>query len=342
MALPTQRRPLSASRPPDYTQRSVKLRLFIALAALMAVLSIGERFLRNRADFAASLATRSNSQHAATDTTNLDRIAAGHRTAHDPPGTFIAVINQPEQPSVTALATVQDDTPIFRPAEREAWFHELARVRDTDDGQLSKQAVRNVAYLQLQKQPADFRGQIVSFRGTVRSAYRVPAADNDLNVKEYCVYVVQPGDRPDSVMWVYALDAPPGFPPLGKDSGDRKAKMRQDVDVTGVFFKRCVYAAEGGTFTAPVLIAKAPHRLPPPPAPAAAKINLLELAAAAAAALLLAVCIAAVVWKRTSHSGRIKRHTDSFIDLGPLQVGPTAEESIRQLEQQARGEEAKG
>ena len=140
-------------------------------------------------------------------------------------------------------------------------------------------------------------------------------------------------------MWVYALDAPAGFPPLGKDSGDPKAKMWQDVDVTGMFFKRCVYAAEGGTFTAPVLIAKAPHWLPPPPAPAAAKINVLELAAGAAAALLLAVCIAAVVWKRTSHSGRIKRHADSFVDLGPLQVGPTPEESIRALEQQARQQE---
>jgi hypothetical protein len=336
MALPTQRRPLSTSRPPDYTQRSIKLRLFIALAALMAVLSIIERSYNGH--FAAVLAPRSDWERVASDAAKSN--AANPRTAHDPAGTFIAIADKPNpRDAHSALATVQDDTPIFRPAEHEAWFHELARVRDTDAAELNKQALRNVAYLQLQKQPADFRGQVVSFRGTVRSAYRVPAADNDLGVKQYCVYVLQPGDRPDSVMWVYALDAPAGFPPLGKDSGDPKAKMREDVDVTGVFFKRCVYAAQGGTFTAPVLIAKSPHWLPPPPAPAAAKINVLELAAASAAALLLAICIAAVVWKRTSHSGRMKRHTASFVDLGQLQVGPSSEENIRALEQQARQQE---
>src|SRR5205823_3960873 len=58
-----------------------------------------------------------------------------------------------------AQAQIQDDTLIFRPAEREIWFHELARVRDSDQAQLEKASLGHVAYLQLHKQPADYRGK---------------------------------------------------------------------------------------------------------------------------------------------------------------------------------------
>ena len=135
-----------------------------------------------------------------------------------------------------ARAAIQDDTPVFRPAEREIWFHELGRVRDASEEQFDKDALKSVAHLQLHKQPADYRGKVVSVKGTVRLAYRTPAPANELEVKEYCVYVVQPVGQPDAIIFVYALDAPPGFPRLGTDSGDLKGKMREDVEVTGIFF----------------------------------------------------------------------------------------------------------
>jgi len=74
-----------------------------------------------------------------------------------------------------AQAQIQDDTLIFRPAEREIWFHELARVHDLDQAQLEKASLGRVAYLQLHKQPADYRGRLVTVKGTVRLAYRTAA-----------------------------------------------------------------------------------------------------------------------------------------------------------------------
>jgi hypothetical protein len=326
--------------PPDYSQRSVKLRIFIYLAAIMAVLSVIERS-RNPQTWQ-WMWGRGLASEAPLDTRLRE---SGHRTANDPAGAFVAMPEskaEQEPADITAArAAIQDDTPVFRPAERKIWFHELAHVLNADEEQLENDALKNVAYLQLHKQPADYRGKVVSVKGTVRLAYRTPAPANDLGVNEYCVYVLQPVGQPDAVIFIYALAAPPGFPRLGADSGDPKGKMRQDVEVTGVFFKRCAYAARGGTYTAPILIAKAPRWRPPPVAMQPSdRFTALEIAGAAVAALLLAICIAAVMWKRTGRSHRLaaQQKSGGFVELGPLEVAPSPQEVLRELERQARGE----
>jgi hypothetical protein len=244
------------------------------------------------------------------------------------------------------LAQVQDDTVVFRPAEREIWFYELARVRDFEAGQLDKASLGRVAYLQLFKQPADYRGKLVTVLGTVRLAYRVPAPPNYLGVKEYSVYWIHPAGGPDSPLIVYAIGTPPGFPSLAARNGaahQSSATLREDVEVTGVFFKRCAYAAKGGTYTAPLLIANVPKWRRPQTAnvPIRAPFTPLELAAGVIVALLLAICATAVLWKRSRHSRRAiaLQRTGGFAPLGNLTVGPSPEESIRELERQARGEE---
>lgn len=331
--------PPSRQPPPDYTQRSVKLKIFFYLAAIMAVLSVIER--ARKPDTWQWLWGRDKAAAEAPFDSRLQ--GATHRTAHDPVGTFIATSDSHESPEIAqSRAQVQDDTPIFRPAEREIWFHDLARVRDTDEDQLRQSALRSVAYLQLQKQPADFRGKVVTTKGTVRLAYRTPALVQEAGVKEYCVYVLQPAGQPDALIFVYALDVPSGFPRLGADSGDPRAKLREDVEVTGIFFKRCAYAAKGGTYTAPVLVAKVPQWQPPTDVATSPSVGTLELAGAALAALLLAICIAAVLWKRTGHSHRSLHQNDNreFVDLGPLELGPSTQDKLRDLERHARGEGA--
>jgi hypothetical protein len=321
--------------PPDYTQRSVKLRIFIYLAAIMAVLSVIERS-RNPQTWRWMWGR----QWDATEKLDNRLRDSGHRTANDLAGTFV-LAPDPSSDDDGFLAAIQDDTPIFRPAEREAWFHQLARVRNVDAQELEHSALRNVAYLQLHKQPADYRGKVVSVKGAVRQAYRTPAPENELGVQEYCVYVLQPVGQPDALIFVYALDAPPGFPRLGVDSGDLRGKMREDVEVTGIFFKRCAYAARGGTYTAPVLIANAPRWTPPPMAiQPSDRFTMLEIGGAVVAALLLAACIAAVMWKRTSRSHRLvgQQRSGGFVELGPLELAPSPHEKLRELERQARSE----
>jgi hypothetical protein len=250
------------------------------------------------------------------------------------------------QATLVALARsqVQDDTVVFRPAEREIWFHDLARVQDAQEDQLDKSSLGRVAYLQLFKQPADYRGKFVSIKGTVRLAYRAAAPANYLGVKEYFVYWIHPAGGPDAPFVVYALGAPPGFPRIADrnaDAAKSQGKLHEDVTVTGIFFKRCAYPAQGGTYTAPLLIANVPDWQPPVvKEPAHFGYTPLRIAGVALAAFLLAMCLTAVLWKRSSYSHRAaaKHRFGDFLPPGKLTVSPSPEESIRELERQARGD----
>jgi hypothetical protein len=94
-------------------------------------------------------------------------------------------------------------------------------------------------------------------------------------------------------------------------------------------------------FTAPLIIADVPHWKPEPPMEAATwPFSTLEFAAAAVAALLLALCITAVLWKRTGQrpTAEAQREQRGFVNLGPLELGPSTADQLRELEQRARTE----
>jgi len=84
---PNDFRGLPRRPPPDYTQRSVKLRIFIYLAAIMAVLSVIERS-RDPDTWQWLWGRHGESTEAPLDNRLRE---SGHRTANDPAGTFVAV-----------------------------------------------------------------------------------------------------------------------------------------------------------------------------------------------------------------------------------------------------------
>ena len=312
--------------PPDYTHRSVKLRLFAGLTVIMFLAAVLElQAWKWRPAF-------QRAQAAAPPIGNrLD--GGGYRTAQDPPQTFVAIGDQ--------SSPVRDDTAIFRPAEREAWSEAVRQIRDADDAALGKSSLGRAAYLQLFKQPDEYRGKVVTVVGTVRLAYRVPALANDLGIDEYVVYWLQPAGSPESPILVYALDAPPGFPGIGiGDAGQSAGKLHEDVEVTGIFFKRAAYAAQGGTYTAPLLIAKVPTWRPEAPARKFAEIPVspFEFIAFAIAALLLAICVGAVLWKRSARRSRFSDSTSTaeMIGLGSVMMAPATDEFLRNFESQTR------
>lgn len=240
------------------------------------------------------------------------------------------------------LARIEDDT-VFRPAEREILFHLLGELRETPPDELLRRSQGTVAYLQLFKQPADYRGQIVTVEGTVKLAYRVDALpDNYLGIDEFYVYWVHPSGGPNAPIVVYALEAPPGFPPMKHKDRDRATtKLQEDVTVTGVFFKRWAYAGQDGTYTAPLVLAAAPTWHPAPPvADARPALGPGEYAAIVIAALLLAVCATAALWHRT----RRPRTTDdaygpasaNLAALRDVPLAPSPEEALRNLERDAQ------
>ncbi len=237
---------------------------------------------------------------------------------------------------------IQDDTPILRPAERQIWFYEFARlVRQPADDAADESPTR-VGYLQLSRQPSDYRGRLVAIKGNVRRAYRSAAGENHLGIKEYCVYWLYPAGGPDAPIVVYALEAPPGFPKLAQNPQAARNNLHEDVEITGVFFKRCAYAGQGGTYTAPLLLAAIPSWQPsPPPFAAAPSPNLVyELGGAAVAALIIALCVTAVLWKRSaSKRTRVQSlSAASLVDLSRSATSASPGEYFRTLQQQEGGD----
>jgi hypothetical protein len=248
------------------------------------------------------------------------------------------------QQTLTALtrARVEDDT-VFRPAEREIWFHELARVRDTPPQDLQRQSVGEIAYLQLFKQPADYRGEVVTVSGTVKLAYRVRAPRNYLGIEEYFVYWLHPSGGPDAPIVIYALGAPRGFPPINdKDIDAATTKLHEEVEFTGVFFKRWAYPGKGGTYTAPLILASQPQWVPRPSLNsriAGFADSPSGLATLVGAGMVLAI-IALLVVSSLGARSRLpsEEQPPSLQALRDMPTPPTTEESLRQLEREARSE----
>jgi hypothetical protein len=236
-----------------------------------------------------------------------------------------------------AAAQIEDDT-VFRPAEKEIWLHWLRRVRDAAPAELRREAIP-ATYLQLAEQPGIYRGQVVTVEGTAKLAYRTAASANHLGIEEYVVYWIHPRGGPDSPIVVYALGVPAGFPLItARDLGADAAPLREEMTVTGVFVKRWAYAGQGGTYSAPLLLAHVPQWYPAAmkgAAAASAPSGPAQAAAIAAAALLLALVTTITLWKL---SGRRRSRTDVetaprvLAALADLQAGPSPHEALRALE----------
>jgi len=244
--------------------------------------------------------------------------------------------------TLVALTTAQiEDDTVFRPAERDILFHLQAEVRDAEPQELKERSLGQVTYLQLFKQPKEYRGRYVSVKGTVRLAYRVQAPPNHLGIKEHFVYWIYPDGGPSSPIVVYALEAPAGFPAIAdRDLDRRTTKLREEIEVTGVFFKRWAYPAqEGATYTAPLLLARVPAWQPNTLDLTAGRAGLsrLELGVAVIAALLMAACITAVLWYRTHRPRRADEFAPPNIaDMHNIKLRPTTHEALRDLERESR------
>ena len=196
------------------------------------------------------------------------------------------------------LDAVRDDEP-FRVGERDAWFKLLDRLRTTDSEVLAQESIGPVTFVQLFRQPREYRAELVTLSGTLRRSERLPAPRNDVGIESYYRTWLFPADNPENPIVVYTLTVPDGFP--------QGMTMEEPVQLEGFFFKRWPYAAQDTIRSAPVVLAKSlrwvtvrPQKSVPPMSPA-------WLVAVAAA---VAVAVAAFVgWRtrRTTHDGQPAR-----------------------------------
>jgi hypothetical protein len=237
-----------------------------------------------------------------------------------------------------ALARIEDDTVFLRPAEREIWLRLEGKVRDATPAALDGQAVGNVGYLQLFKQPDEYRGQAVTIRGTVKSAYRVQAHPNYLGTAERIVLWIAPEGGPTSPIVVYALEIPEGFPTIPSNQDGTMTKLDEPVTVTGFFLKRGAYLGKDATYAAPLLIARSPTWQP---TSTLAEIRSGEipqwLGWVAGVAVVFALFASAAIYLQTR---RKPSAADSRLTAAPrlsgIEVGPSTSEALRQLESQER------
>jgi len=270
----------------------------------------------------------------------LDAIAAGQKP--DPKQQAAIGLLESTLRHLT-LELVQDDT-VFRPAERDIWFHLVAQLQEMPNDQLGVRAPEDALYLQMFKQSDDYRGRLVRIRGVAKLGYRIDAPENYLGVDGYNVLVIHPEGGPDSPIIVYSLGLPEGFPELKhRDKDGGTTKLHEDVVITGYYFKRWAYPAPAGTYTAPLIIARAPEWKPRPPLAEAMGRKqwtpMQVVAIVASAALGAGLVFLFIIW-------RIRRDTRESLtqtfnapedqpDFNGLNAQPSAREALADLSRQA-------
>lgn len=235
-----------------------------------------------------------------------------------------------------ALMEIRDDM-VSRPAEQYAWFRLLESLIEQDEQHLKTQSLGEASFVQLFRQPNEYRGKVVMVRGRVESACKVSAPKNDVGIQTYYMLWLRPLDSSGSPIVAYTLKLPLGFPAIGEEL----TPIREDVTLTAYFFKRWAYRAKDGIRTAPLLLAKVPVWHPEPagrtttlPSPGVALIAVMFVA-------LLAFRIARWAYS-ASNALPSKRRTAAanspnaaqFEALRHERVHPPIDEALRELSDQ--------
>ncbi|MFT7643371.1 MAG: hypothetical protein ACI9G1_005136, partial [Pirellulaceae bacterium] len=194
------------------------------------------------------------------------------------------------------LNRVRDNT-IWRASESYAWFRLLDRLRTADNEDLRAQS-EVTGFLPLYRQSKQYRGKLVTVRGQARMVYRVDAEENIYGLNHYYIIWLKPANGPNKPLVVYSLSLPDGFPLVAnKEDSGAMTELKENVEITGYFFKKWAYRAKDGINTAPLLVAKEPvwSNQDPFQSFEAPKLSLLVVSVVGCA--VLAICIAVFVYR---------------------------------------------
>lgn len=161
------------------------------------------------------------------------------------------------------LDSIRDNT-VFRMAEKDAWFRLFEQLSERDLAGLRKASTGYVGFLQLYKQPTEYRGKLVTVSGAVRMGYYREAPKNFYGIDGYYVFWLKPAGAKSPIV-VYSLEIPAGFPDVAKlEKEGERPHLDEQVEFTGFFFKRWAYRAQDDTRLAPLILAKCPRWERPP------------------------------------------------------------------------------
>ncbi len=247
-----------------------------------------------------------------------------------------------------AWRAVTDNT-VFRSAEREAWLRAWETLASRGGADQSLEA-SPVSHVQLFSQPEAYRGRLVRVRGTVRRGYRVAAREPQLGIEDYHVLWLREAGGGNAPIVAYVAALPAEFPPLAAlGPGQGGTPLREEVTITGVFFKRWLHSSGDGSSLTPLILGRITRWTPP--GPTSARSGLARLDAMAVLCTLLSVAVVALLlagwvcrssrWARRElpESARPPSELPPF-DL--LSVRPSVQESLRRMTQEETRDEAQG
>lgn len=216
-----------------------------------------------------------------------------------------------------ALQAIRDDTP-FSNAEQGAWLNLFRIVGEKEEADLRRASSGRVTFAQLFRQPEEYRGELVTVRGTMFQAEYVRRPKAEQGISGYWQTWLVLEDAPRYPVVVYCLALPDGLP-TGR-------KVNEEVEATGFFFKRWSYPAQDRERYAPVLIARG---LDWHPAPAMAPQASPPVWAAVLGAVVMLGAVAGYLLLYAR-----RERGPSLSDGRPFQVGgaasPPTEDEVRQ------------
>lgn len=216
------------------------------------------------------------------------------------------------------LATIKDETVGIRNSERPAYYLMLARSRDTPQTVLEREGRTDVSFAQLNHDPHDYRGELITLDGELRRFLPLAAGEND--------------DRLDTLYegWLFTESGGPKNPyrvictskPAGMPTGEQ---VREHVRFTGYFFKRYGYETTHGLHSAPLLLTSQFQWSPAPNTPKSAPAHAPYVLALIA---VLGAGFAAGVWWFTEREKKI--HAAGMRHI--LEPQPQDIAALRQIE----------
>ena len=322
--------------PPNYFSRPQQYRLLMMVSALLLVLLLmAEAAKPKNWQWMWSMGTaRAIAMDSATDADTfvpnrdaekqdvagqaIDTGLPSPGRAQHPPGVFVAVSDPPALtgqqghqtkglfPGVSweQLQPIRDDT-VFRSAEAKTWFAWCGLLKAAVG---LKDAPREVTFLQLFRQPQEYRGRLIQVSGIVRRAHRVAAQPNEHGLESYYRCWLFPHDGASNPIVVYALNMPASFP-VGMN-------LHEEVAFAGLFFKRWAYQAKGGMMTAPLVLAAGGDWVPRATPIATQVPSLAEIIVALGLAALIGGSVAWWVY-RQNDTDRPRLAANKVSDLAP-------------------------
>ena len=236
-----------------------------------------------------------------------------------PPGTFISpeAATRSEETSsryfpgvkVSSLSSIRDDLP-FRSDERDAWLHFFDLLSKADPAELRAASTGRVTFIQLFRQPDEYRGELVTIRGTVVQTRRMATSDNDHEIDGYYQVWIRPADNRHYPMVACLLELPERFP--------TGMKISAEVEITGFFFKRLAYQAQDTRRSAPVVLARSVEWKELPAPVLEEEIGRIWVLVAIVGSALFAVLVAWLAYRRTTGRGSSKRELPPTLNIAPV------------------------